>query len=154
MISTVSGGSIVGALYYLHAQEAARERKPDAEITDADYVEIVAARSSATSSRRRRKNVRARAFANLFKNVADGRPPTTRAATGSATCTTACLYQPAWERDADGCVEAQYERPRKRFGVKSQVELRELLIKPAGRAATASGPTSGNGCAAAPRCRS
>jgi NTE family protein len=40
VISTVSGGSIVGALYYLHVKRLL-ESKPDAEIADADYVEIV-----------------------------------------------------------------------------------------------------------------
>ncbi len=40
VISTVSGGSIIGALYYLHVKRLL-ERKPDAEITDADYVALV-----------------------------------------------------------------------------------------------------------------
>ena len=40
VISTVSGGSIVGALYYLHVKNLL-ETKTDAEITDADYVELV-----------------------------------------------------------------------------------------------------------------
>jgi len=42
VISTVSGGSIVGALYYLHVKNLL-ESKADGEITDADYVEIVRA---------------------------------------------------------------------------------------------------------------
>src|SRR6187431_1635599 len=41
VISTVSGGSILGALYYLHLKRLL-ETKPDAEITDSDYVEVVA----------------------------------------------------------------------------------------------------------------
>ncbi|MGR9045366.1 MAG: patatin-like phospholipase family protein [Gammaproteobacteria bacterium] len=40
VISTVSGGSIVGALYYLHVKKLL-ESKPDAEIRDQDYTEIV-----------------------------------------------------------------------------------------------------------------
>ena len=40
VISTVSGGSIVGALYYLHVKNLL-EDKPDEEITDADYIDVV-----------------------------------------------------------------------------------------------------------------
>jgi len=40
VISTVSGGSIIGALYYLHVKKLL-ESKADADITDEDYVEIV-----------------------------------------------------------------------------------------------------------------
>ena len=43
VISSVSGGSIIGALYYIHVKNLL-ERKPDSQITDADYVEIVPAR--------------------------------------------------------------------------------------------------------------
>lgn len=40
VISTVSGGSIVGALYYLHVKKLL-ESKPDSAITDHDYLEII-----------------------------------------------------------------------------------------------------------------
>jgi predicted acylesterase/phospholipase RssA len=40
VISTVSGGSIIGALYYLHVKNVL-ESKTDAEIVDADYVKVV-----------------------------------------------------------------------------------------------------------------
>lgn len=40
VISTVSGGSIIGALYYLHLKKLLEE-KTDAVITDLDYVKIV-----------------------------------------------------------------------------------------------------------------
>ncbi|MGZ8223476.1 MAG: patatin-like phospholipase family protein [Methylobacter sp.] len=40
VISTVSGGSIIGALYYLHVKKLL-ESKEDKDITDRDYVEIV-----------------------------------------------------------------------------------------------------------------
>lgn len=39
-ISTVSGGSIIGALYYLHLKKLL-ESKPDQEIIDQDYIDIV-----------------------------------------------------------------------------------------------------------------
>ena len=40
VISTVSGGSIIGALYYLHVK-GLLESKSDSEVTDGDYVEII-----------------------------------------------------------------------------------------------------------------
>src|SRR5438552_14311818 len=40
VISTVSGGSIIGALFYLHLKNLL-EDKPDTAITDADYLQIV-----------------------------------------------------------------------------------------------------------------
>ncbi|MBI2160037.1 MAG: patatin-like phospholipase family protein [Candidatus Rokubacteria bacterium] len=39
-LSTVSGGSILGALYYVHLKRLL-ETKPDADIRDEDYVRIV-----------------------------------------------------------------------------------------------------------------
>src|SRR5262245_4204552 len=41
VISTVSGGSIIGALYYLHVKRLLEET-PDALITDEDYQKIIA----------------------------------------------------------------------------------------------------------------
>jgi predicted acylesterase/phospholipase RssA len=66
VISTVSGGSIIGALYYLHVKNLL-ESKTDAEIVDADYVELVRAveqeyREAAAS------NVRGSGWANLLGN--------------------------------------------------------------------------------------
>ena len=67
VISSVSGGSIIGALYYIHVKNLL-ERKPDSEITDEDYVELVE-----TIHREFRvavqKNLRARAFLNPAKNL-------------------------------------------------------------------------------------
>ena len=40
VISTVSGGSIIGTLYYLHVKKLL-EAKPDSDITNQDYVDIV-----------------------------------------------------------------------------------------------------------------
>ncbi|MEN8260562.1 MAG: patatin-like phospholipase family protein [Pseudomonadota bacterium] len=40
VISTVSGGSIIGALYYLHVK-GLLESKSDSDVTDGDYVEII-----------------------------------------------------------------------------------------------------------------
>ena len=67
VISTVSGGSIVGALYYLHVKRLL-ESKPDAEIADADYADIVRAIVDDFFAGTQR-NLRARTFADLRKNV-------------------------------------------------------------------------------------
>lgn len=68
VISTVSGGAILGALYYLHVLRLL-ESKTDQSITDLDYKEIVdeIARDFPAAVAR---NVRGRAVANPFKNVA------------------------------------------------------------------------------------
>jgi hypothetical protein len=78
VISTVSGGSIIGTLYYLHVKNLL-ESKADAEISDAEYVELVRAveqeyREAAAS------NVRGSGWANLlgdFMNLVnlDKAPP-------------------------------------------------------------------------------
>jgi predicted acylesterase/phospholipase RssA len=67
VISTVSGGSIVGALYYLHVKRLL-ESQPDDEITDADYAEIVRAIIDEFFDATQR-NLRARTFADLRKNM-------------------------------------------------------------------------------------
>ena len=40
VLSTVSGGSIIGALYYLHVRNLL-QRKPDDQITRTDYIELI-----------------------------------------------------------------------------------------------------------------
>src|SRR5512142_1265464 len=76
VISTVSGGSIVGALYYLHVKNLL-ESKADAEIGDADYVELVRAvereyREAAAT------NVRGSGWANPLENFRMALPSYTR----------------------------------------------------------------------------
>jgi predicted acylesterase/phospholipase RssA len=66
VISTVSGGSIIGALYYLHAKELL-ERKADAAITDQDYVEIVRKIESDFLAATE-KNIRMATFASFKAN--------------------------------------------------------------------------------------
>jgi len=67
VISTVSGGSIVGALYYVHVKKLL-EDKPDAEISDDDFRSIVA-RLEVDFPAAVRKNIRMRTFQNFFKNL-------------------------------------------------------------------------------------
>jgi len=66
VISTVSGGSIVGALYYLHVKELL-ETKPDADITDQDYIDIVKA-IEADFLEATEKNIRTATYADFIAN--------------------------------------------------------------------------------------
>jgi len=114
VISTVSGGSIVGALYYLHVKNLL-ESKADAEITDADYVELVRAvereyREAAAS------NVRGSGWVNLLQNLRMAKP------TYSRTDRVAELYERRFYSKAWG------DRP-KRDG---RIAMRDLLIEPHG----------------------
>ena len=114
VISTVSGGSIVGALYYLHVKNLL-EAKADSEITDGDYVELVQAvereyREAATS------NVRASGWTNPLKNFQMAVPTYTR------TDRVGELYERRFYAKAWG------DRP-KRGG---RIAMRDLLIEPKG----------------------
>jgi len=66
VISAVSGGSIIGALYYLHLKKLL-ESKIDAEITDQDYVQIVQ-RIETEFLKATEKNIRMATFADFKKN--------------------------------------------------------------------------------------
>ena len=120
VISTVSGGSILGALYYLHLKRLL-ETKTDAEITDADYVEMVG-RVEHEFMEGIRKNVRAQIFTNLFKNFWMARVSYSRS-DRIGDLLDRHLYKPAWPEP----------RPKRWFGlVEEQIRLDELKIKPAG----------------------
>ena len=114
VISTVSGGSIVGALYYLHVKNLL-ESKADAEITDADYVDVVRAveheyREAAAT------NVRGAGWANVLENFRMALPTYTR------TDRIGALYEKRFYAKAWG------DRP-KRGG---RIAMRDLLIEPKG----------------------
>ena len=66
-LSTVSGGSIIGAQYYLHLKNLL-ESKTDKQIVRQDYIDIVRAieRDFLTSVQ---KNIRMRTFLNVEKNI-------------------------------------------------------------------------------------
>ena len=66
-ISTVSGGSIVGAAYYL-LLKALLEQKADREIEPEDYVKLVQ-RLEAHFLEAVQQNLRMRTFANPWKNL-------------------------------------------------------------------------------------
>ena len=114
VISTVSGGSIVGALYYLHVKNLL-ESKPDGEISDGDYVELVRAvereyREAATS------NVRGSGWANPLKNFQMAKPTYTR------TDRVGELYEQRFYSKAWG------DRARR----DGRIAMRDLLIVPKG----------------------
>lgn len=66
VISTVSGGSIIGALYYLHVKKLL-EAKPDDSITDRDYVDVVKT-VEADFLKATNKNIRMSTFASFKAN--------------------------------------------------------------------------------------
>jgi predicted acylesterase/phospholipase RssA len=114
VISTVSGGSIVGALYYLHVKNLL-ESKADSEISDADYVEVVRGvereyRKAAAS------NVRGSGWANPLKNFQMAVPTYTR------TDRVGELYERRFYAKAWG------DRPRRN----GRIAMRDLLIGPKG----------------------
>jgi len=120
VISTVSGGSIVGALYYLHVKRLL-EAKPDAGIDDADYVELVA-RLERDFTAAVQKNVRARIFLNLWKNLLMAKPSYSRS-DRIGDLLDRLFYKPAWPEP----------RPKRRWGLlDTQIALTELRIQPAG----------------------
>ena len=120
VISMVSGGSIVGALYYIHVKNLL-ESKGDAEIgeDDSDYVQIME-RIHREFRHGVQKNIRARAFLNPAKNVWMAR------ATYSRTDRIGDLYdkyfyKPAWGKT----------RPKRWFGLLDrQIAMSELKIRP------------------------
>lgn len=76
VISTVSGGSIVGALYYLHVK-GLLESKSDSDVSDADYVEIVK-RIEEDFLRGVEKNIRMQTFADSRVNLNMSKPDYSR----------------------------------------------------------------------------
>jgi NTE family protein len=116
VISTVSGGSIIGALYYLHIKNLL-EDKPDDAITDADYIEVVR-----TVEREYREaaatNVRGSAWSNLLANFKMVKPTYSRT-DRAGEIYEARFYEHAW---------------RDRLKRDGRIAMRDLLILPQGHA--------------------
>lgn len=110
VISTVSGGSIVGALYYLKLKRLL-ETKEDAAITDSDYQRLVAEVEAAFRTAVQ-KNLRLLTFVHPLKNLRMSRPDYSRS-DRLAEVLDVCLYRPA-------------------AGRKGPVLMRELIITPLG----------------------
>lgn len=115
VISTVSGGSIVGALYYLHVKKLL-EAKPDGEIAAADYVRCVET-MQADFLREVQKNIRTRTFVNPLKNLKMMLPNYSRSDRLGE------LY--------DEC----FYRPVLAPGSGEMIQMRQLKILPAGHGA-------------------
>jgi NTE family protein len=112
VISTVSGGSIIGALYYLHVKRLL-ESKPDAEIEDQDYQAIVERIESEFLAAVQR-NIRMRTFLDLRKNLRMA------LANYSRSDRIGELY------------DAYFYRPVMDPGRTTPIEMRELKIRPRG----------------------
>jgi NTE family protein len=121
VISTVSGGSIVGALYYLLLKREL-EAKGDGEITAAGYVALVQEVERQLLDGVQ-QNIRARIFANLFKNLRMGMPDYSRS-DRIGDLYDRYLYKGAWgERET---------RPGALDRREKQIEMPELTIHPGG----------------------
>jgi len=66
VISTVSGGSIIGALYYLHLKNLL-ETKADVDITDQDYITIIQ-KIEVTFLKATENNIRMNVLSDIKKN--------------------------------------------------------------------------------------
>ena len=118
VLSMVSGGSIIGALYYLHAKNLLEE-KSDAAIGDSDYVAIVE-RIHKNFRNAVQRNIRARIFLNLGKNFWMAKHTYSRS-DRIGDLYDRHFYKPAWGK----------RRPKRWFGlVDKQIEIRELRIQP------------------------
>jgi NTE family protein len=120
VISTVSGGSIVGALYYLHVRDLLGT-KTDDEVEDEDYLRIV--RTLETRFLQGvETNLRGRGFSNLLRNF--------KMALASYSRTNrigelydGTFYRPAWNEPLFG------PRPAAR---RSMIQMQELKVQPPG----------------------
>ena len=120
-LSTVSGGSIVGALYYLHVRDLL-QTKADADVTDDDYLDIVADLEE-TFLRGVKRNVRGLAFRDLAKNFRMATENYSRS-DRLGELYDEVFYRPAWNKPLFG---APPPEPRT-----TMIEMRELLVAPAG----------------------
>jgi predicted acylesterase/phospholipase RssA len=93
VLSTVSGGSIIGALYYLHVK-ALLEAKEDAEITDGDYVTIVS-RMEREFLGATENDLRMRTFSSIRANLHMRRPDYSRS-DRLAELYDEHIYRPLW----------------------------------------------------------
>ncbi|MEK6328195.1 MAG: patatin-like phospholipase family protein [Actinomycetota bacterium] len=122
VISTVSGGSIVGAAYYIGLKELL-ESKPDGQIISADYQQLVLKVEQRLLDAVR-KNIRGRLFGNLVKNVVMAWPTYSRS-DRIGDLYDRYLYKEMWPGS----------RERKWWGAERQIALHELRIQPHGEPA-------------------
>jgi NTE family protein len=121
VISTVSGGSIIGALYYLHVKDLLESRAA-ADVRDEDYLRIVE-HVQKTFLEGVQTHIRARAYADLGLNFAMAKRGYSRSdRIGDIYGET--FYGAAWDKP----LFADEPAPRNR----EQIEMRELKIQPPG----------------------
>ena len=121
VISTVSGGSIVGALYYLHVKDLL-ENVADEEVRDEHYVRIVE-HMERTFYAGVARHVRALTYANLRKNIRMRRADYSRS-DRIGELYDEIFYRPAWDNPLFGA------QPAPRQG--EYIQLRDLPIRPVG----------------------
>jgi len=117
-LSTVSGGSIVGAHYYLELRELLQTR-PDDSLTRADYVQLIQ-RMMDDSLSGVQKNLRVRALSNLWANLK-------------------MVFLPGYSRTmrmGDLYERHLFARVRDRHSPKKMRRLRDLPVLPQGSAGT------------------
>ncbi|MGH8558627.1 MAG: patatin-like phospholipase family protein [Methylococcales bacterium] len=122
VISTVSGGSIIGALYYLHVKNLL-DNRPDAAITNQDYVALVED-IERNFKQATDKNIRMSTFADFWSNLRF------RQADYSRSDRISVLYN-----------DLIYQKILQ--GVSNPVRMRELKIFPGGPG-TSFDPRTGN----------
>jgi predicted acylesterase/phospholipase RssA len=115
VISGVSGGSIIGAHYYLEVRHLL-QTKPDAQITRQDYIEIVQ-RIERDFLAGVQRNIRMRVIANLWKNIKMALP---------------WLTYNRSERVGELYESELYARVQDGVGKKEPRWLNKLFIKPEG----------------------
>ena len=125
VISTVSGGSIVGAAYYLLLKHKLDEAS--GPIGRAGYVEIVVELERCLRSAVQ-ENIRGRVFANLGKNLSMAIRPRYSRSDRIGDLYDRYLYKGAWDWGRDSTRERKWSG----FGPQRQIELRELPIHPGG----------------------
>ena len=120
-ISTVSGGSIIGAVLYIHLKNLL-ENRPDAEITDADYVRIV--REMETDFLAGvEQNVRARGTESVRVNLRMRKANYSRS-DRMGELYDEVFYRPAWDRGLFG-------PPAQRVNPAGMIQMRDLAVRPA-----------------------
>jgi predicted acylesterase/phospholipase RssA len=120
VISTVSGGSIVGAAYYLRLRRLLNT-KPDDAITGEDYVQLVT-EVGVLLRDAVRQDIRGRLLANPLKNLQMLFSRKYSRSDRIGDLYDRHLYKQAWQDPREG----------RSAGREEQIEMRELLIEPGG----------------------
>jgi NTE family protein len=127
VISTVSGGSIVGAAYYLVLKNR-MEAEHKGPLEDAEYVELVHQVEEKLLAAVR-KNLRGRLFANPWKTVKMAWPSYSRS-DRIGDLYDRYLYKPIWKDGPNGERPRVWRVGRRSFGRETRIAMHELHIRP------------------------